>query len=38
LSLTAVSAPACSIRSEKTNLTLDQQHGIYRDLLRRVGF
>src|ERR1700685_1296621 len=31
LSLTAVSAPACSNRSTKAILALDRQHGIYRD-------
>jgi hypothetical protein len=31
LSLTAVSAPACSNRSKKAILALDRQHGIYRD-------
>ena len=41
LSLTAVSAPACSNRSKKAILALDRQHGIYRDTdqarLARVG-
>ena len=31
LSLTAVSAPACSNRSTKAILALDRQHGIYRE-------
>ena len=35
LSLTAVSAPACSNRSTKAILALDRQHGIYRETLRR---
>ena len=32
LSLTAVSAPACSDRSKKAILALDRQHGIYRTI------
>ena len=32
LSLTAVSPPASSIRSNKADLVLDTQHGIYRDV------